>query len=128
MVSGLLLTILPDIFAVCRLEPDEAIPEWAFTGDFCSVTKTTQELSIVCKQNAVPPRYKTERDWRALKVEGPLDFSLTGILAALAVPLGEADISLFAVATYDTDYVLVKSEMLDKAIEVLEKAGHRVIL
>ena len=90
---------------------------------FVSITRTRDELSIVCNERNVPSGVKVDRGWRVLKVEGPLDLSLTGILASIAVPLAEAKINLFAISTFDTDYVLVKAEKLDRAIEVLRRRG-----
>ena len=114
----LTLSILPQNLSVCRFGPNDA-PQLPKEG-FYSITKTADELSIVCEESAVPPDCpKIEAGWRAVKVEGPLDFSLTGILASLANPLAEAGISIFAISTYDTDYVLVKSGDLSKAVEVL---------
>jgi hypothetical protein len=124
--SPLALSLLPDTLAVCRLAPDAEVPAWAWTGEPASVTRTRDELSIVCRADAVPQGIRSETGWRCLKVEGPLDFALTGILAALTAPLAAAGITLFAVSTYDTDYLLVKAENLDRAVEVLRGAGHRV--
>jgi hypothetical protein len=119
------LALLPRVYCVCRLPADSALPEWA-TGDFLSVTRTPDELSILCDQSAVPAGIRAERDWRALRITGTLDFSLTGILASLAIPLAAAGISIFAVSTFDTDYVLVKADRIDEAIGALEAVGHRV--
>ncbi|HYR08029.1 MAG TPA: ACT domain-containing protein [Longimicrobium sp.] len=123
---SLALSLLPETLAVCRLAPDAEVPAWAWTGEPASVTRTRDELSIVCRMDAVPQGVRNEEGWRCLKVDGPLDFALTGILAALTVPLAAAGIPLFAVSTFDTDYLLVKAESLDRAIEVLRGAGHRV--
>ncbi|MCB0404725.1 MAG: ACT domain-containing protein [Bdellovibrionales bacterium] len=123
---SLTLEIIPDLFAICRLDAQSAIPNWAIKSPFFSVSKTADELSIVCEQKDVPPGIKAERDWRCLKVAGPLDFSLTGILASLAAPLAEKGVSLFAISTFDTDYLLVKSNQLQRAAEALKKAGHVV--
>jgi hypothetical protein len=120
------LLILAETLAICRLEKDAAIPDWAMTGSFLSTTRTAEELSIVCPQIQVPAVMKREEGWRCIKVQGPLDFSLTGILASLTTPLAKAGISVFAISTYDTDYLLVKEENLEKAIEILVKKGHRV--
>lgn len=120
------LLILADTLAICRLEKDAAIPDWAMTGSFVSTTRTAEELSIVCPQIQVPAVMKREEGWRCIKVRGPLDFSLTGILASLTTPLAKAGISVFAISTYDTDYLLVKEENLEKAIEILVTKGHRV--
>lgn len=120
------LSILPGVLAICRLEADARIPDWGTTGDFLSITRTPDELSLVCPQSNVPEGVRCEQGWRCLKVAGPLDFALTGILAALATPLAQAGISIFAVSTYDTDYVLVRDEELEDAVRVLRKADHSV--
>ena len=90
------LTVLPETLAICRLSADEAVPEWAMIGEFVSITHTADELSIVCAEENVPSDVKADRGWRALKVEGPLDLALTGVLASLANPLAEAQINIFA--------------------------------
>lgn len=123
----LTLSILPDAFAVCRLDAHVQIPSWVTSGNFFSITRTTDELSLVCRENDVPDGTRCERAWRCLKIEGPLDFALTGILASLAVPLANTGISIFALSTFDTDYVLVKENNLEKAIAVLQNAGHRIL-
>ena len=123
----LTLAILPDPLAICRLSPAEDVPEWAMIGEFVSITHTGDELSIVCAEEYVPPDVKADRDWRALKVDGPLDLAMTGVLAALANPLAEAQINLFAVSTFDTDYLLVKGHHLIRACEVLRQSGHGII-
>lgn len=123
MTYLLRLSILSDTLAVCRLEKDAAIPNWAITGDFFSISHTQDELSIVCCQAQVPPGIHLEGGWRGLKVEGPLDFALTGILAGLAGALAQAGISLFAISTYDTDYILVREKSLPEAVSALKEAG-----
>jgi len=117
--SKLQLSILPNKLAVCRLDKNAQIPSWAMKSEFSSITRTGDELSIVCIENQVPSNIKAEKGWRAFKVEGPLDFSLTGILVSLADPLARARISIFAISTYDTDYILVKEEDIKNAAEVL---------
>jgi uncharacterized protein len=120
------LTVLPDTLAICRLSVDESVPEWAMLGEFVSITHTADELSIVCVDDHVPGDVKADREWRALKVEGPLDLALTGVLASLADPLARAQINIFAISTFDTDYLLVKGYNLDRACDVLRQAGHEV--
>jgi len=122
--SGVSLEVIPDIFAVTRLDPTEPIPDWAQRGSFVSISRTADELSIVCRQNDVPEGVKCERNWSALKVKGPLDFGLTGVLSSIVQPLALAGVSIFAISTFDTDYVLVKQENLQKAITTLEEASH----
>jgi uncharacterized protein len=120
------LSLLPETFAVCRLDPEAPIPEWALFGPFYSISKTSEELSIVCEDVGVPSDVKAERDWRVFKVEGPLDFSLTGVLASIANPLAEAGVSIFAVSTFDTDYVMVRAGDVAVARESLMLAGFHV--
>lgn len=121
------LTLLGELVTVCRLAADDPLPSWLPTRGFVSITRTADELSIVCSADAVPPGVRCESGWGCLVVAGPLDFGLTGILASIATPLAEAGISIFAISTFDTDYVLVKGEKLDGAVEVLRRAGHEVL-
>ncbi len=126
-MTSLTLSILPDTFAVGQLGARAQLPSWVTNGDFVSFTRTSDELSIVCRQSDVPNGIRCERDWRCLKVEGPLDFALTGILASLATSLANAGISIFAMSTFDTDYLMVKVNNLQKAIAVLQNDGHRIL-
>ncbi len=120
------LHLLPGCFAICRLAADAGVPAWATGGGFSSVTRTADELSVVCAEDVVPAGAKCERGWRILQVAGPLEFSLTGVLADIAAPLADAGVSIFAISTFDTDYVLVKDENLARAVDVLRAVGHRV--
>jgi hypothetical protein len=121
------LELLPDTLAVCRLAPDAAVPAWvAASSRFVTVSRTSEELSITAVQHAVPPNVRCERDYRALRVRGPLPLDLIGILAAIADPLAEAGLSIFAISTFDTDYVLVKAWDLDAAVTALQRAGHQI--
>jgi hypothetical protein len=121
--SNLSLSILDHHIAICRLEKDSKIPSWIDESrGFLSITKTQEELSIVCEEDVVPSGVKTEKGWRALKVNGILDFSLTGVLASILNPLAEAKISVFAISTFDSDYILVKAESLDSAVKALRKS------
>lgn len=126
-ITALPLSLLPNTLAVCRLGAKEPIPPWA-AGNFLNITRTAQELSIVCPEDRVPQTVTAERGWRAIKVEGPLDFTLIGILAELAGVFARARVSLFAISTYDTDYLLVKQPMLEAAIQALRAAGHTVVV
>ncbi|MEP7286733.1 MAG: ACT domain-containing protein [Chloroflexota bacterium] len=123
----LTLSILPETFAVCRLAKDTVVPEWASSGELVSITRTRDELSIICPNANVPKGIQAETNWRCFKIAGPIDFALIGILAALVTPLAHAGISIFAISTYDTDYLMVRSESLDHAIHVLKLAGHQVV-
>jgi hypothetical protein len=120
------LHLLPGQVAICRLAPDADIPTWAGGGPFSSITRTSDELSIVCAEGLAPEGVRCEDGWRAFQVAGPVEFSLTGVLAAIATPLAGAGVSIFVISTFDTDYVLVKEENLAKAVEALRAAGHRV--
>jgi hypothetical protein len=121
------LVVLEDELAVARLDANDSIPPWAEQGSLSSVTRTPEELSVVCGATAVPTGVRAVRGWRCLRVAGPLDLSLTGVLASIAGPLAAAGVSLFAVSTYDTDYVLVREQSLARAIERLRAAGHEVV-
>lgn len=123
----LTLSILPDLLAVCRLPAHDLILAWATHSAFFSVTRTADELSIVCGVQHVPPGVRCEQPWRAFKIEGPLPFALTGILLSIAAPLADANISIFALATFDTDYVLVREAQFDQAKAALIAAGHRLL-
>lgn len=116
------IRVLPQRCAVSRLAPDAPIPDWA-RGAFVSVTRTAAELSVVCDEADVPADAHAQRGWRCLEVEGPIPFQTTGVAASIASPLAEAKISVFLVATFDTDYVLVKAESLHAALAVLRRAG-----
>jgi hypothetical protein len=120
------LVLLDGTFAVCRLGPDALLPAWIGGGPFVSITRTADELSVVCRQEEVPEGVKCERGWRCLRVAGTLDVSLVGVLASLLNPLADVGISVFAVSTFDTDYLLVKDEKLETAMGVLRHAGHTV--
>src|SRR6202035_2485050 len=120
------LSLLPHTYAVCQFHPDKHIPYWALLGDFVSLTRTHEELSIVCQQDNVPADVEAERGWHCVEVQGAFDFSEAGVNASLAVPLAEADISCLAIATYATDYLLIKEENLAQALQVLERAGHYI--
>jgi len=126
MNHQLTITVHPELYAICRLEPDAEVPAWAIGKSFFTLSRTKFELSLVCEEKGVPAETHAERNRRLLQVEGMLAFSLTGILAAITMPLAEAAISIFAVSTYDTDYVLVSDSDLENAIAVLEKAGHAI--
>lgn len=121
--SGQRFRVLPGLFAVCRIERDAPWPAWA-QGSFVSVTATEDELSVVCPAAAVPATVTAVREWRVLKIAGPFAFTTTGVLASLVAPLAQAGISLLAIATYDTDYLLVKNDSLDAAVAALIAAGH----
>jgi uncharacterized protein len=120
------LTVLEEDLSICRLDAGAEVPAWATRTTFFSVTRTQDELSVVCPEEFVPGDAYRERGWRALKIEGPLDLSMIGILASVAAPLAEVGASIFTVSTFDTDYVLVRGTQLDLAVDTLRENGHRV--
>ena len=128
--STMKLFVASPLYAVCRFPADASPDPFWETSPFFTVSKTSEELSVVCVADLVPTDGvpKVERGWRCLKVQGPLDFALTGILASLASPLASAGVSIFAISTFDTDYLLIKDEQLATAANVLRREGHIVIV
>jgi len=124
--SGMTLRLMDDMLGICRMDPDNPIPTW-MNGGFFSVTRTSAELSVVCLQRDIPDGIQCERDWRMFKVDAQLDFSLTGILSSISKVLADAEISLFALSTFDTDYILVKAARIDHACIALSEAGYNVL-
>lgn len=125
-MNVLSMMVMPERLAVCRLGPGDELPREVLQASFWSVTRTAGELSLVIPEAFIPPRCRCERGWRAFQVAGPLDLSLTGVLNAITAPLAQAGISLFALSTFDTDYVLVREKDLDAACAVLTEAGHQL--
>ena len=117
------LRIRPEQLAICTLSADEPIPAWV-SGEFVSITRTETELSIVCPEQIVPPGLKVSNAWRCLEIEGPLDLQMVGVLAALSNTLADADVSLFAISTFETDYLLIRDAQLFNAVSALRAAGH----
>jgi uncharacterized protein len=122
------LEVLNDRLAICRSDKDAPVPKWAKAppGEFFSVTRTRDELSIIIADARAPREAKCERDWRLLMVKGPLDFNLVGIIAGLSGTLADSGVSIFALSTYDTDYIMVKQPDLDRALAALRQAGYPV--
>ena len=121
------LHVLDETLALARLPADAPVPAWVAGRDFLAVVRTPRELSIVCRNDAVPVTHtEVQRGFRALAVVGTLDFALTGIVASLAAPLAAAGISIFGISTYDTDHILVREDRLADAKTVLAAAGHTV--
>jgi hypothetical protein len=126
---ALTLVVQAGELAVVRLPPDAHVPEWAFTaapGAIWSLTRTPEEISIVRAAEAVPSDARAERGWTALRIAGTIDFGLTGVLAAVLAPLGDAGLSIFALSTFDTDYILVRTATVPAALEALRDAGHTI--
>jgi uncharacterized protein len=120
-------SILEGRFAICRLAADSLVPEWAAASKFFSITRTANELSIVCDEGHVPAGTQSESGWACIQLQGPFPFAMTGVLAAVLNPLASAEVGIFAVSTFDTDYVLVKADRLQAAEEALQQAGHERI-
>jgi uncharacterized protein len=129
--------VLAKPLVVCQLAPDANIPECVSKSEFFCATRTSDELSIVCTEEACgeefraddqsPAIVRVERGWLALGLEGPFPFSTTGVLASFLHPLAEAQIAIFALSTFDTDYVLIKRDNLNRAIDALAAAGHKKV-
>lgn len=120
------LLVLAPRLAICRLDAGEPVPTWAWAGEFGSVTRTRDEVSVVCPEAAVPPGVRADRGWRALRLAGTQDLSLVGVLAGLVAPIAAVGASVFALATFDTDYLLVPDDTLPRVVAALEAAGHTV--
>jgi hypothetical protein len=124
---GLRMSVTAMDLAITRLEAGSAVPAWALTGEFFSITRTPDELSVVVEHARIPSGVPVDGGWRALKVAGPLPLSAVGVLHSISGPLARAGISLFAVSTHDTDYLLVKAETMERAVQALSAAGHTVV-
>jgi hypothetical protein len=129
-MSGLRFSVVPGTYAICRMPASAAVPSWA-SAAFTSITRTADELSFVCEERRLPAdlggvEFQLERGWALLKLHGPFPLDAIGVLASVAKPLAEAAVSLFALSTFDTDYVLVKRIHARQAIAALTLAGHRL--
>lgn len=129
--ARLTLSVLGGDYAVTRLDPHAALPHWvmqgAMQGELWSLSRTPDELSVLCAAALVPAGLQTQAGWSALKLHGPFEFTLTGILSSVLNPLRDAGIGIFALSTFDTDYVLVAREQLPEALAALRQAGHQVL-
>jgi hypothetical protein len=117
---------LPGPYAIIRLAPNAPIPDWATKGAFTSITRTAEELSVVCPMESIPTDTEIDKGprWICLKLEGPFPFSQTGVLLSFIAPLSNNAIPIFAISTYDTDYVLVQEDFQDAALRALHSGGH----
>jgi hypothetical protein len=121
------LELLPDTLAICRLPANAAVPGWAATRrGFLTLSRTSDELSIMTVQRAVPAGVRCERDYQAIRVGGTLSPNLVGILLSMLKPLADAGLSILAISTFDTDYVMVKTHNLPAALDALRSAGHQI--
>lgn len=119
--------VLPNRFAVCQLDMAKPLPNWVFSSSFYTVSKTADELAVVCEEDLVQDEIVKSVGWRLLKINAVLDLSLTGITAQFSTALAKAGVNLSVIATYNTDYILVEEAKLTTAIEALRGAGFEVI-
>jgi hypothetical protein len=118
---------LAGLFVILRLGPGSAVPNWATRGEFTSITRTQDELSIVCLADNLPPDLHSPHRWVCFKLEGPFPFSLTGVLLSFIKPLSSQGVPIFAISTFDTDYVLVQEEFAGVTLDALQSAGHELL-
>jgi len=118
---------LPGTYAIVRMPPNAPVPAWATQGEFTSITRTAEELSIVCQTNNLPKDDDPGPRWICLKLEGPFAFAQTGVLLSFIEPLSSKGVPIFAISTYDTDYVLVQEEFAHATRQALAEAGHELI-
>jgi hypothetical protein len=125
-MKNLSLSILPDRFGICYVSRDEPIAALPKQIRFWSITCTEDGFSVILPEKDIPAHWKAEKGWRCLKIIGSFDFTATGVLASLAVPLAAAGISIFALSVYETDYIMIKENDLERAKQALEADGHSV--
>lgn len=128
MQKTFIISVLQDNFAVCRLSAFDPLPDWVLKDPLSSITRTPEEYSVVCPHESIPEKdkFSCESEWKCLKIHGPLDFSEVGIISNLTSILAAAEISVFVLSTYETDYILVKKMNIDKAAQVLTESGNEV--
>lgn len=120
------ISVLPGNFAVCRLGPKDPMPDWVIPGLFVTVTRSADELSIICDEELVPSDVVAIKGWACLKVEGPFDFSEVGVVASISKILAQAKISLLSISTFETDYILLEWNIVEEAVAALREGGHSV--
>ena len=123
-MQKLTLQKLDQHLSICRLPGNSQVPSWVPEGGFWSVTRSEEEVSIVCESQYVPDGIRADPGWKAFRVKGFLEFSLTGVLSSLLQPLADAEISVFAISTFNTDYLLIKDERVEDAQQVLSTVCH----
>lgn len=121
------LIVLEKKYSIYKFEADSVLPEWIYLSGFYSITKTTEEISVVTEQtDQIPGNIPCSKDWRIIKVAGPLDFSLVGIIADISAILKEAKIPIFTISTYDTDYILLKQKDLETGVKALTEKNYKI--
>jgi uncharacterized protein len=118
---------LPGLYAIVRLAPDKPIPDWATKGAFTSISRSADELSIVCPTENLPAGVDSPHRWTCLKLEGPFPFSQTGLLLSFIQPLSGNGIPIFAISTFDTDYVLIQEQFAGATLDALQRVGHELV-
>jgi hypothetical protein len=126
MTKSFVISVLKDNYKVCRLNAFEGVPEWALETPLSSVTRTAEELSIVCPDQVAPKELESEHEWKCLKIHGPLGFDEVGIISSLTKVLADVDISVFVLSTFETDYIMVKRLNIEKAAKALKDNGHEI--
>ena len=126
-MSSLTLKLIDGKLSIHRFPAASQVPAQVYESNFYTISKTDDELSIVCSNSVKFDCDTSSTDWQGFKVIGPLDFSLTGIMAELSTVLAQANISIFAISTYDTDYILVKADKMPAASEALQSAGYSIV-
>ncbi len=124
MASHVKLRLLNGAYGVARLHPSDPVPAWADGGGFVSISRTDDELSIVCLQDRIPPNARSDGGWSCFKFQGPFAFDETGVVLSVIAPLSTHGIGIFVVSTFDGDHMLIKSSDLEKARGLLADAGH----
>lgn len=125
--KGIRLKVLPELYSISRLGSKAPIPTWADGEGFVSISRSADELSIVCHQSRVPEDVQNDRDWRCVQLVGPFAFDETGIVLSVVRPLSEADLGVFVVSTFDGDFLLLKADRLPEGLAVLRGAGHSIL-
>ncbi len=128
MFEYMQLKLLSTPFAVLKLSPSEPIPTWATQSNHFFISKTSDELSIICPEQAVPSEVEASKAWRCFRVDGDLEFEQVGVVATVSKPIADAGISLFLVSTHDRDYVFVHVDSLEKAVETYKSIGFEIIV
>jgi hypothetical protein len=120
------LSLLDEEYGICSLPAAASIPDWSLKQSLISITRTDEELTIVCRQDLIPPEFKSDLNWRCFKIDGAFDLNQTGVISSISSPLADAGISIYVISTYSTDYFLVKEKKLDQTISVLSDSGHNI--
>ena len=120
------LSLLKDKYGICTLSSTDQIPEWALKASLVSITRTKKELTIVCRQDVIPSQCQCDLNWRCFKVDGSFDLNQIGVISSISLPLAEAEISIYVISTYDTDYFLVQSEKVEQTVSILSGCGHSI--